>query len=228
MFWRAFILAFALLTSPALAQEPAVITVTGRADVAAVPDIARFTLGVVARAPEATSALNEMSTKATAVLTQLEATGIAERDIQTSGLSLDLETDYDPETRRSVVLGYRASTQITVIVRDFDALGPILGEVVTAGASDLGQLRFDVADPEPLLARARAAAMADARTRAGQLAAAVGLALGPVVSITEGSAQVASPRPMDMAMRAEAVPVAAGEMRFAASATVVWALIPAE
>ena len=65
-----------------------------------------------------------------------------------------------------------------------------LVNVLTATAADALQIHgiaFSHSDPEPLLAAARRDAVADARSRAGQLALAAGLSLGDVLMIDEGS-----------------------------------------
>jgi len=76
----------------------------------------------------------------------------------------------------------------------------------------------------PAEREARAAAVADARTRADTYAKAAGVSLGPVQSISEGSGSE-PPRPMYRAMVMTAdrsVPVAAGEQSVTADVSVVW------
>jgi uncharacterized protein YggE len=80
---------------------------------------------------------------------------------------------------------------------------------------------FAIQDPAPLLANARADAIADARLRAETYARAAGVTLGPILSISEGGE---GPRPMYrmMAMAPAPVPVAAGEETISADVAVVW------
>ena len=100
-----------------------------------------------------------------------------------------------------------------VRVRDLPKVGTLLDTLVSAGANDLGGVRFLIAEPQPLMDEARRRAVADATRRAKLLADAAGIHLGKVERIDESGIQV--PRPMmaaaDFAMRSSAVPVAAGE-----------------
>ena len=117
---------------------------------------------------------------------------------------------------------YLAMNQLTVRVRDLDALGGVLDRTIQDGANTFNGLTFGLADPVPALNEARKLAVADAMARAKLLTDAAGLVLGPVVAITEGGASI--PMPMFRMADAEfarAVPVAAGEISTSASVTMV-------
>ena len=98
-----------------------------------------------------------------------------------------------------------------------------LDALVTAGANQMNGINFSIREPAPLLEKARAAAVADARARAETYAKAAGVTLGPVQSISEGSG-AEPPRPMyRMAAMAErSVPVATGEESVTADVSIVW------
>jgi uncharacterized protein YggE len=212
------------------AAQPARITVTaeGRADVR--PDLATITLGVTTRADTAAAALAENSARLSAVLARLRGAGIAERDLQTSGLSLGPQFDYSRDGQAPRLVGYEAGNMLTVRVRALDTLGTILDMAVGDGANTFHGLSFGLAEPGPALDAARADAVAEARRRAGLIAAAAGVRLGAVIEITEGGGHV---QPMAMArmsapMAEASVPVAEGEVSYAASVTIVWALVAAD
>ena len=114
----------------------------------------------------------------------LVAAGIAEEDIQTSGLNLWTTTD-----DRGEVNGYQASLSVNVTVRDITAVGPTIDAAQQAAGPGftIGGVSFSFADPESVLEPARIDAVELARTKAEQYAAAAGLTLGDVVSIAEGS-----------------------------------------
>jgi uncharacterized protein YggE len=76
------------LWSPALAADTALITVTGEGSVEAKPDMATINLGVTTEGTTAAEAMAANSVQLGAVLEQLRAAGIEDRDLQTSGLSL--------------------------------------------------------------------------------------------------------------------------------------------
>jgi uncharacterized protein YggE len=213
------------LAGAALAQDAGHITVTGEGSVAAVPDMATVMLGVSAQAETAKAAMDQTSTGVDALLATLAAAGIEARDIQTSGLSLNpVWYSGSLNSGPPEVSGYTAMNNVTVRVRALDSLGGVLDGVLEAGANTFNGLTFGLQDPEPRLDEARAAAVADARRKAELYAAAAGVDLGPVVSISEATA-MQGPQPMfrrDMALASESVPVAAGETNVIAQVTIVW------
>ena len=83
---------------------------------------------------------------------------------------------------------------------------------------------LNLTDTSALLARARAAAVADARHKAAQYATAAGQPLGPVISITDQ----APAQPILYAAQAAAsakssVPISPGTQQLSVSVTVVFA-----
>lgn len=166
---------------PAAAQGT--ITVTGVGKVTVEPDMALLTLGVQATAPTGAEAMEQLNADSNALTDALEATGIAAEDIQTSGLNLWSMFADDGIT----VAGYQASLNVNVTIRDIDTIGSTIDaaqEAVGDGFT-IGGVQFSFADPESVLQEARADAVANAQTIAGQYADAAGLTLGGVVSIVE-------------------------------------------
>jgi uncharacterized protein YggE len=201
------------------------ITVTGEGRAEAVPDLAVVTIGVTTGADTAAAALAENNARLTAVLDRLRAAGVADRDLQTSGLSLGPRYDYG-DNRPPRIVGYEATNQLAVRVRALDTLGAILDAAVADGANTLGGLAFSLSDPQAARDAALAAAVAEARRKATLIAEAAGVRLGPVLSISEQVAY-AGPQPMPrlaMAEAAPAVPVAAGEVGYAATVTIVYGI----
>jgi uncharacterized protein YggE len=209
---------------PAAAQDTG-LTVTGTGQVVASPDMARLSLGVLAQAPTAAQAVRDMSADMEKVMASLTAAGVAQEDIQTSGLRVDVQQSYDEATQSSRITGYIAATDVSIQVLDLSKLGQTLDAVVQEGANQMNGLRFDLQDREPALNDARRAAVADALDKAALYAQAAGMALGPVQSLTEGVASSGTPQPMmRMAMDStENVPVAAGQITISADVTVTWA-----
>lgn len=210
-------------TLPALADEPATISVTGEGVVEAAPDIATISLGVTTEAPTAAAAMAANSAALAAVLDRLRAAGVADRDLQTSNLTLNPNwVGYD-SGKAPTISGYTASNMLTVRVRALASLGSVLDSAITDGANTLNGVTFGVAEPRPALDEARKKAVADAIARATLLVGAAGAKLGPILSITESSG-FAPPMPM-FRMEADAaasVPVAGGEVGLTASVTVVF------
>lgn len=218
---------WALVAAGAWADDARVISVMGQGTVEAVPDMATISIGVTQEANEAAAALAATSARVRDVLSRMEAEGIASRDMQTQGLSLqpiwsNMRGDTDMPPR---IVGFVARNGVVVRVRDLAALGRILDLTVQDGANDFDGLLFGLQDPEPVQAEARKAAVRDAMQRAADLAEAAGVTLGPIRSITE-SGGFARPMQMEMsAMRSSAdVPIASGEVGITAQVSMVFAI----
>jgi uncharacterized protein YggE len=82
-----------------------------------------------------------------------------------------------------------------VKIRQIDQVGAVFDRLITAGATDLGNVEFLVMDPSTALDQAREAAIADARRKAEVYARAAGIQLGRVEWIAEDSG-FAPPVPM--------------------------------
>ena len=149
------------------------------------PDTAVVNLGVQANAPTGAEAMEQVNASSAALTEALVEAGIAEDDIQTSGLNLWTTTD-----DRGEVNGYQASLSVNVTVRDITTVGATIDAAQQAAGPGftIGGVSFSFADPESALEPARIDAVELARTKAEQYAAAAGLTLGDVVSIAEGSA----------------------------------------
>ena len=222
-FWAAGVLALSAL--PAAAQsEPRTISMSGHGEVKAVPDTATLSAGVTVQGITAAAALAADSTRMQAVIAALKKAGIAERAIQTAHFSVSPQYAY-ANGQAPRVTGYQASNQVSVRVDDIAKVGALLDALVTAGANQESSINFSIAHPEPLLAEARAQAVADARARAETYAKAAGVTLGSILSINE--INVVAPRPIMMRAMAAAPaapppPVEAGEESVAADVSISW------
>ncbi len=227
-FFTALLPVALLLAAPLSAQEtprPTII-VNGEGTAYAVPDVATITLGVTAQAEQAADAMAQTSETGAQILARLAELGIAERDVQTSDLSLNpVWSNRQTDNQTPQIEGYEASNRVTIRVQQLDSLGDVLGAVLEDGANQLGGLSFGLKDPEPLLDIARRDAVADAMARAKVYAEAAGVTLGSVLSISEAGSSTPRPEAM-MAMRdsSSRVPVAAGETGITANVSMVFAI----
>lgn len=209
---------------------PATLTVTGEGVTDVVPDMATLTMGVTTTGTTAAEALSANSTALAAVLDRLRAAGIEDRDIQTTGLSVNPNwTGYDSSSSLSgpKIADYTATNGVTVRIRALEGLGAVLDAAVADGANTMNGLSFGLQDPRPAMDAARSAAVEDAAAKARLMAEGADVTLGPILSITEGGGY-GGPAPMykDAALSAAPVPVQAGELSMQASVTVVWQINP--
>jgi len=198
---------------PAAAHSQAVIapvqTITGtRLDITAtgevtrVPDIAIISAGVMTRSASATGAIQENAARMERVREALKRAGIADRDIQTSNISLNPEYRYQ-ENQPPQLTGYTASNQVSVKFRDIRNTGRILDALVAEGANQINGPSLTIDKPQAALDEARTMAIAAGRARAELYAKAMGMRVVRLLSVSEGSG-FAPPRPVANMMRAEA------------------------
>lgn len=203
--------------------ETATLTVTGMATVETAPDLATLSLGVTTSGATAAAAMSANSDAVAAVIARLKSAGVADRDIQTSNLSLNPNWVTNATGTASEIQGYIATNLLTIRIRALATTGAVLDAAITDGANSLNGLVFGLQNPRPAEDEARRQAVADALARATLLAGAAGTKLGTILSITDGGAAPPVPGPMyRMAEDAAAVPVEAGSLGITASVTVVF------
>jgi len=175
------------LTSASSANnsEPQGLSIGGEGRASAAPDVAVLGLGVSAKASTVGAANSQAQQAMTALLDSLEANGVQEKDIQT--LSFSIYPEYDYRNDEQVLTGYRVSHMLQAKVRDIDRAGEVIDDAVQAGG-DLLQVQsisFTIDDTTALRSQARQKAVADAQTKAEELAALAGVTLGEPTYITE-------------------------------------------
>jgi uncharacterized protein YggE len=166
------------------------ITVVGTGTASGSPDVANVSLGVQTQNASVEQAVKDNQDKMNAVLAQLKALGIPDSDIQTSNYSIYTQQPAPPpapgaETSTPPQVFYVVNNQVEVKVRDLSKLSAVLDQSVTAGANNINGVSFSVSDPSKLEADARAKAVADAQTRAQDLAQLEGVTLGNVISVSD-------------------------------------------
>jgi uncharacterized protein YggE len=198
----------ALTPRPTLAVDPSTatpehtISVTGTGTVTLKPDVADLHLGVLLTRQTVKAARADAATAMTKVIAALKALGIDDKDIQTSNVSLQPTYDYSNGNNPPRITGFQMSNSVTVTVRDLGKLGDAIDNSLAAGATSLDGVSFRVSDQTAAEAQARQAAMAEAKSKADTLAAAAGISIGGVASISETSAPI--PYPINYGMAAPA------------------------
>jgi uncharacterized protein YggE len=224
-------LALAVPTAAAAQAQPDAAIAGTRLDVVAegyatrIPDIARISAGVVTQAPTATEAIRQNSARMNAVRAALGRAGIADRDIQTSNISLQPDYRY-AENQPPQLTGYRASNEVSVRFRDIARTGRILDALVAEGANQINGPSLEIDRPEAALDEARTAAIATARARAELYARALNMRVVRVIGVSETGAVMPMPRPMARLQSADAATanIDAGEQRLSVALTVSFEL----
>lgn len=165
-------------------RQPATITVNGVGKAEVAPDIAMIDMTMSKTALTSLEAQNAASEASKGLLKALRDLGIAETDLQTTGVNTYERWDNsNPPKPYSFASDY----SLTVRVRDQSKVGAVLAAAAAAGATNIYGPRFELENQSNISAEARQEAVNDARKQAEQIAAAMGARLGGVVSYSEWS-----------------------------------------
>jgi uncharacterized protein YggE len=176
-----------------LAATP-VVTVQISEQLRSPPDEATITAGTESRAPSASAALSANKLKTEHLLQAIKAAGIAAKDVQTEGVSVRADYQFETVNGRGEqhLDGYVASNSVRIKTRQIDRLAGLLDTLTAAGATNIYGPSFSIADPAPLRAEARKRAMARGQAEASEYARNAGYTGVQLLSVQEGISYRAS------------------------------------
>jgi uncharacterized protein YggE len=235
-FLAALALGATAIPATALAQQTPTVTqaiagtrldITATGEVTRVPDLAVISAGVVTRSATASGAIQQAATRMNRVREALRQAGIADRDIQTSNISLNPEYTY-VQNQAPKLNGYSASNTVMVRFRDIENAGKILDALVKEGANQINGPNLTIDKPEAALDEARAKAVAQGRARAELYARSLGMRVVKIVSVSESGGYAPPPMPpmVMMAERSQAADskIDAGEQKLSVSVSMTFEL----
>lgn len=190
-----------------------VITVEGKGETFAVPDLAEIGFSVRSERPTLAAAQEDAATRMNAIIAYLKGQGIDEKDIKTTAYSANPRYEYRddtvsisadagvssgsfgaaepaiirpwPQPGNQTLVGYEVYQSVSVKVRNTDQASALIAGVGEQGASDIYGPNFTIDDDTELQREARREAIEDARAKARQLADDLGVRLVRVVSFSE-------------------------------------------
>ncbi|MGB3626467.1 MAG: SIMPL domain-containing protein [Henriciella sp.] len=209
-------------------QPETTLSISASGEVSRTPDIATITAGVQTEAETASEAMSQNAARMDGVYAALRSAGVAERDMQTSNLSLQPRYNYsNRDGSPPKVTGYTASNQLNVKVRDLDNLGETMDAIVAQGGNTISGLQFGLDDPSEARDEARREAIQKAVERASLYAEATGYRVARIVTISENASGGNMPMPM-MAVRNESADastqVSSGEVGYSVDVNVTFEL----
>ena len=205
------------------------ITVTGVGHVSVVPDQLGFQLSVSVLRDDLDQAMNDGNTAMQAVVDALKAAGVADKDVQTTDVSLYPEYDHQ-KGRPQTLRGYRVNQTVSVTVEDLSKASDIVSTALAAGGAgvSLDGLQLQVGDPDGKLAPARTDALDQAKAKAEEYAQHAGGELGDIVRISEVTDQPVDQRlsysSADSAAAGVPMPLEPGQQDLTANVVVVYEL----
>lgn len=193
-----FVLFFAFLSLPVLAQNPVsvsqlpTIKVTGTAEIQVIPDTATLSFSV-ARKDKSVAAAKKLNDEVIAkVSSTAKSFGVSPADIKTDYIRVKETTkrvksqipyvDYD-----EVFDGYQVSRTLIVKLRDISKFEAFLTALLDTGVSDVDSVTFSSSELRKYKDQARAQAIRAAREKATAIAKEIGQAIGKAVSIEENN-----------------------------------------
>ncbi|OGO24712.1 MAG: hypothetical protein A2144_14270 [Chloroflexi bacterium RBG_16_50_9] len=212
-------------------QQNTGIWVTGEGKVMVTPDVAVLTVGVEVQESTVTQAQNKASAAMNAVVPGLKANGVADKDIQTRQFSVYPVRNTNRDTGQEILVGYRVTNTVTAKIRQIYNTAAVIDAVVRAGGdfTRINSISFTLDDPAPYETQARKLAMADAQSRAKQLADSAGVKLGRPIYINESLGyypppiiQIATAAPVPGP--APSVPISAGEVQVTINVQTVYTI----
>ena len=203
------------------------LSISAYGEVKALPDKATITLGVQTVAPTAAQAMADNAARMNQVVAALRKQGLADRDIQTSNLSLSAQYEYE-QNKPPRLTGYQASNDVTVIVNDLRRLGATIDAVTAAGVNQINGIGFGIKDPQAAEDQARVKAVQALQAKAQLYAGAAGYRVGRLVNLSESGGVQPMPYAPKMvtmsAARAAPTPVEAGELTIRADVSGLYEL----
>jgi uncharacterized protein YggE len=204
------------------------LSVAGTGTANLVPDIAYIYLGVHTELTSASEAVTANNAQTQRMIQALTDFGIDAKDIRTTNFSIYPFDKYDPLTGTATgEKYYSVDNTVYVTIRDLTKLGDLLDTVIAAGANTVNSIQFDVADKDAALKQARADAITDAKAKAEELAAAAGVSLGDIQSISFFDSQpypVFEGRGGGGGGDAASVPIQPGQLTFTVTVNMTYTL----
>ena len=168
----------------------ALINISAEGKVVTVPDIAKINFSVISEGVDPTVLQADNTKKINEAIAFVKKQGLDEKDIKTAQYNLSPRYEYDEKKRRSFIVDYELRQNVELKIRDFAKISEILAGLPDLGINEIGQLQFDIDDPDIYLNEARQEAFSKARTKAEAMAKQNGVKIKRVVTFSEFSGYV--------------------------------------
>lgn len=187
------------------------ITVSGKGEIFAKPDLALVNFSVVSEAKTVAQVLSENTKKMNVVIDSVKKLGVEEKDLKTTNFSIYPRYEWQKETicisppcleRKRVLIGYEVRQTLETKIREMVKIGEIIQAATAAGANEVGNLQFTIDNKEELEKKARAEAIKEAKEKAKELASLLEVKLVRITSFSENRITPYYPAPYFMEAKA--------------------------
>jgi len=168
------------------------LTVSGEGKISAKPDVAIVEMSVISQNENVELAQSENDQKMQRVVNFLKESGIDEKDIKTTQYNLQPEYDYSwcrtteyPVYCPPKLVDYVLTQSLQVKIRDLSRVGKIIGNLSEIGVNQISDISFVIDNDAEIKSAARQKAIAEAKRKAQEMAAATNIKLGKIIEINE-------------------------------------------
>ncbi len=207
IFSGAALAGLALSAQAAEVNFPHIETI-GVSQVSVEPDMAQLQVEVMVTETTAKAAKDSSDDAVAKFIARLTAVGVAKEAIQSANLNLQPQYAY-VQDKAPELTGYRASRQITVTIGELSRLNAILDSALEEGINRVNNIILKSSKQAEYAAKARQAAIIDAKQKAQSLAQGFGEKLGPIWQIRYDDQRPM--QPVTLRMNAKADTMAVGE-----------------
>ena len=200
------------------------VTANGEAVITVEPDQAEIDIGVVTQAKNAPDAARENADKLARVVSEVKKILGKGDEVKTASYSLNPNYRY-PQGGKPEIVGYTATNIVRIKTGTLTSVGKLIDASMQSGANTIHRLVFNLKDEHAAQLQALRLASTKAKAKAEEIAAALGLKIVKILSVSEGDRGV---RPIIMpqargaqmeAMAAAPTPVEAGTIEVRSSVT---------
>ncbi|MDP3014960.1 MAG: SIMPL domain-containing protein [bacterium] len=163
------------------------------------PDIAKISFSVISEGINPKTIAEENNKKMNSAIDFIKSQGIDEKDIKTTQYNLSPRYEYDEKTKKTFISGYTLTQNVLVKIRDLSKVAEVLGGLPELGINQIGQVSFEIDEPEKYLAEARDKAFDKANIKAKEMSGKNNVQLGRVINFLEWGS---TPRPYYENLRA--------------------------
>lgn len=182
---RLFFISLCLLSvsvgAKSLPEGPHLLT-TGFAEVRVEPNMAVIEVNAEAINPDGLKAKQALDHRVEQFIVAANKLGLVNTQIVAQTLYTQPEYEY-PEKGKPVLVGYKASRQLTLSLTELDKLSQLLDLVLQHQLQQVNSVRFMLQDNAAIAMQARKLAINDAKEKAAMLAQSFGATLGTVYQI---------------------------------------------
>jgi uncharacterized protein YggE len=216
------------------APADSTLSIVGTGVARPVPDRATLTAHVRSGAATAVAARSRVNTRVRAVLAGIESLGVPRSEVQTSSIGLSRITRRPLRRGGQPRVFFTASGSVVVRTGRISLVGAIVDAATRAGADDISGPSFSFSNPSSGKLEATRAAIDDARARAQDAAARLGMRISGTRSIVIDSSEVFNPQPVALSAPSSGrpapsppTPVRPGSQTTRISVSIVFLLAPA-